>query len=72
MKWRGADGKRVKRGLGAPAWLERDGSGGWRPRNRTTHSEHLTERQARRAMGDLIRAAEAEASEQRTLGRTRA
>lgn len=66
VKWRGADGKRVKRRLGAPAWLERDGSGGWRPRTGRPHPTHLTERQARRAMGDLIRAAEAQAAEQRT------
>ena len=25
VKWRAADGTRVKRRLGAPAWLERDG-----------------------------------------------
>lgn len=65
VKWRGADGKRVKRRLGAPAWLERDGSGGWRTRTGRPHPSHLTERQARRAMGELIRIAEAEAAEKR-------
>lgn len=63
-KWRRADGTRAKRRLGAPAWLERDGTGGWRARSGRAHPSHLTERQARRLMADVIRAAEVEAAEE--------
>ncbi len=65
VKWRGADGARVKRRLGAPAWLERDGNGGWLPRSGRPRPGHLSERQARRLMADVIRAAEAEAADER-------
>ena len=63
-KWRSADGSRVKRRLGATAWLEDDGRG-WRPRSGRPTPGHLTERQARRAMAALIRDAEADADAQR-------
>jgi integrase len=60
-KWRRADGSRVKRRLGAPAWLEHDGGAGWRPRAGRARGDHLTERQARRLMATVIRAAEEQA-----------
>jgi len=57
-KWRSADGSRVKRRLGAQAWLERDGTE-WRARAGRPRPDHLTERQARRLMASVIREAEA-------------
>jgi integrase len=56
-KWRRADGARVKRRLGASAWLERNGSG-WQPRPGRPKPGFLTERQARRLMATVIRDAE--------------
>jgi integrase len=61
-KWRAADGARVKRRLGAPAWLERNGSG-WQPRPGRPKPGCLTERQARRLMATVIREAEAAAAD---------
>ncbi|MBW3630671.1 MAG: tyrosine-type recombinase/integrase [Gemmatimonadetes bacterium] len=69
VKWRRADGTRVKLRLGAPAWLDRDGSGGWLPRGGRPRPGHLTERQARRLMTDVIRATEAEVAEERARAR---
>src|SRR5262245_15465882 len=63
-KRRSPDGTRVKRRLGAPALLERAGNG-WRPRTGRPKPGCLTERQARRLMATVIRAAEAEAGERR-------
>jgi integrase len=65
VKWRSAGGARVKRRLGAPAWLDRDGNA-WRPRAGRPRPGHLTERQARRAMAEVIRTAEAEFVEERS------
>jgi integrase len=69
-KWRSADGTRIKRRLGSGAWLERDGgverdAGAWRPRSGRPKPGWLTERQARREMASVIRAAEAEAAQTR-------
>lgn len=57
-KWRSADGTRIKRRLGAQAWVTRDGDR-WVPRAGRPKPEHLTERQARRLMLDVIRETEA-------------
>jgi integrase len=65
VKWRREDGSRVKRRLGAAAWLESDGAGRWRPREGRPRPEHLTERQARRTTATVVRAAEAQAAEDR-------
>src|SRR5436305_14948853 len=64
-KWRGADGARTKRRLGARAWLERDGTRGWRPRVGRPRPGYLTERQARRLIANVVRAAEQRAAEER-------
>jgi integrase len=60
VKWRSADGSRVRRRLGARAWLVRDGSRGWRPRSGRPSPGHLTEFQARRRVVEVVEAAEAE------------
>src|SRR4051794_32674844 len=61
VKWRCADGSRAKRRLGAPAWLEREGAGGWRARDGRPREGALTERQARRLMASVVRGGEADA-----------
>jgi integrase len=58
VKWRGGDGSRAKRRLGAAAWVERDREGGWRPREGRPRGGQLTERQARRLMATVVRATE--------------
>jgi integrase len=65
VKWRSAYGSRVKRRLGAGAWLEQDGRG-WRPRTGRPKPGYLTERQARRAMAVLVRTVEADAIRRHT------
>jgi integrase len=54
VKWRSADGTRIRRRLGAQAWVVRDGAGRWRPRDGRPPSGHLTEFQARRRMPALV------------------
>ena len=65
VKWRCADGSRAKRRLGAAAWLEHDDGGDWRPREGRPRDDRLTERQARRLIANVIRAAEEEAARDR-------
>jgi hypothetical protein len=60
VKWRSADGERLRRRLGWTAWVEPDGRGGCRPRPGRPSAGALTEFQARRRMPDLIRAVEDE------------
>jgi integrase len=60
VKWRSADGTRVRRRLGARAWVERDAGGGWRPRGGRPREGWLTEFQARRRMPAFVEAAETE------------
>ena len=60
VKWRSADGERVRRRLGARAWLVRDGSRGWRPRSGRPAPGHLTEYQARRGVVEFVEAVEAD------------
>ena len=60
VKWRGADDERRRRRPGWGAWMEADGSGGWRPRAGRPHDGCLTEFQARRRMPEFVRAVEAE------------
>jgi integrase len=60
VKWRSADGSRVRRRLGACAWLVRDGSRVWRARTGRPAPGHLTEFQARRRVVEVVEAAEAE------------
>src|SRR4051794_39141004 len=59
VKWRSADGERVRRRLGAGAWVVRDGER-WRPREGRTPAGWLTEFQARRRMLALVDDVEAE------------
>ena len=68
VKWRSADGERVRRRLGVHAWLVRDGRHGWRPRSGRPAPGHLTEYQARRRVVEFVETVEAE----RTSDRTRA
>lgn len=64
VKWRTASGERVRRRLGADAWVEPAEGGGWRPRSgRAPAGTALTEFQARRRMPEFVRAAEAEFAE---------
>jgi integrase len=65
VKWRGADGERIRRRLGAPAWVARDGARGWRPREGRPAPGHLTEYQARRRVAAFVGAVEAERAEAR-------
>src|SRR5687768_11510906 len=58
VKWRSADGQRVRRRLGARAWLVRDGRRGWRPRSGRPAPGHLTEYQARRRVVEFIETVE--------------
>ena len=44
-KWRDSSRRQVKRRLG-PAWVERDGQGGWRKRRGRCPEDHLDERSA--------------------------
>src|SRR5215211_2568427 len=67
VKWRSADGERVRRRLGAHAWLVRDGSRGWRQRSGRPAPGHLTEYQARRRVVDFVESVEAERAEARAL-----
>lgn len=60
VKWRGADGSRVRRRLGAGAWVVPEDGGGWRPRSGRAAAGCLTEYQARRQMPELVRSVEAE------------
>lgn len=60
VKWRSGDGERVRRRLGAPAWVVRSGDGGWLPRSGRPSPGHLTEFQARRRAAELVREVEAE------------
>ncbi|MEA2283189.1 MAG: hypothetical protein QOK21_3796 [Solirubrobacteraceae bacterium] len=65
VKWRCADGSRLKRRLGFPAWMTRDANGAWRPRDGRPRGGELTERQARRAITRVIRIAEEQAASDR-------
>ena len=65
VKWRSADGQRVRRRLGAHAWLVRDGRRGWRPRSGRPAPGHLTEYQARRRVVEFVETVEAERAEAR-------
>jgi integrase len=60
VKWRSADGERVRRRLGAHAWLVRDASRGWRARSGRPAPGHLTEYQARRRVVEFVEAVETE------------
>jgi hypothetical protein len=59
VKWRSADGERVRRRLRGGAWVERDGDR-WRPRGGRPPARQLSEFQARRRMLAVIREVEAE------------
>jgi integrase len=63
VKWRSADGKRLRRRLGGAAWVVRGHDGHWRPRAGRPVAGQLTEFQARRRMLDLVRALETERAE---------
>ena len=66
VKWRSADGVRVRRRLGAKAWVDRDGVGeGWRPRDGRPAPGWLTEYQARRRLAKLVEAVESERASMR-------
>jgi integrase len=66
VKWRSADGTRVRRRLGAGAWVARDGEGRWRPREGRPPPGQVTEFQARRRVVGFIEAAEASRADSRT------
>lgn len=66
VKWRSADGKRLRRRLGGAAWVVRGHDGHWRPRAGRPVAGQLTEFQARRRMSYLVRAVEGE--RERTAG----
>jgi len=68
VKWRSADGKRLRRRLGCAAWVVAVDEGRWRPRSGRPVAGHLTEFQARRRMSDFVRSVEVE----RMDGRARA
>lgn len=65
IKWRSAHGERIRRRLGAKAWVVRDRGRGWRPREGRPAPGHLTEYQARRGVAALVDAVETE----RTISR---
>ena len=67
VKWRSADGIRVRRRLGCGAWVVRDAGGRWRPREGRPTAGQLTEFQARRRIPAFIEAAEAARDRARTL-----
>jgi integrase len=60
VKWRSADGERVRRRLGVHAWVVHDPSRGWRPRSGRPGPGQLTEYQARRRVVDFVEVVEAE------------
>ncbi len=60
VKWRSADGERLRRRLGIAAWVVAADDGRWRPRSGRPVAGHLTEFQARRRMSDFVRTVEAE------------
>src|SRR5688572_8466437 len=66
VKWRSADGERVRRRLGAGAWVVSDGAGGWRPRDGRAAPGYLTEFQARRRVTGLVERVETERAETRS------
>lgn len=59
VKWRSAGGERLRRRIGADAWVERDDAGGWKPRRGRPAPDCLTEFQARRRMATVIEEVEA-------------
>ncbi len=65
VKWRSADGKRLRRRLGGAAWVVKADNGRWRPRAGRPVARQLTEFQARRRMSDLVRAVEVERADRR-------
>jgi integrase len=60
VKWRSADGERVRRRLGAKAWVVADGGGAWRPHGGRAAPEYVSEFQARRRIAGFIERVEAE------------
>jgi integrase len=58
VKWRSADGSRVKRRLGHAAWLQRGADSEWKPRSGRPHEGELTEFQARRLVPQFVTDAE--------------
>lgn len=67
VKWRSATGERLRRRLGADAWVLPAEDGGWKPRSgRAPSGTALTEFQAHRRMPDLVRAVEAERAAERS------
>jgi len=65
VKWRSADGERIRRRLGAPAWVVRDEAGDWSPREGRPAPGHLTEFQARRRVVALVESVEADRADER-------
>lgn len=71
VKWRAADGSRLKRRLGAEAWVERSQKG-WTTRPGRSRDGALTERQAKRFVPDVIHAHQAAAFAARDVAAGRA
>jgi integrase len=63
VKWRSADGTRLRRRLGVGAWVARDDADGWRLREGRPPAGSLTEFQARRRLVPFIEAIEVERAE---------
>jgi integrase len=58
-KWRDDQGRQIKRRLG-PAWIEADGSDGWRRRRGRPKADWLDERAAHHAAAEMVAAVEQE------------
>jgi integrase len=66
VKWRSADGTRIKRRLGRSAWLCSGSDGRWTPRSGRPRDGALTEFQARRLVPQFVADAELQLAAART------
>src|SRR3954471_8744284 len=64
VKWRSGNNRRVRRRLGAAAWVAREGSR-WKPRTGRPPNGCLTEFHARRQVAEFVRTAEAQLAAER-------
>ena len=66
VKWRSADGARVKRRMNRGAWMRRGADGRWAPRSGRPQDGELTEFRARRLMPQFVADVEAELAAKRS------